>query len=132
MSVADVQSLRAAIAAFNDGGVEAALEYLDPSVQWIGPSEWLEDRVYEGYPGVRRLASLWIENFDEFRLDLERVIDAGDRAIALIIQRGRIKGSGDEIEQQIGYEWETRDGKGVRIHVHFSWEAALAAAELAE
>jgi hypothetical protein len=53
-------------------------------------------------------------------------IDAGDRVVALVYQRGRIRGSADPIEQQIGYVWTVRNGKGVRGQVYFSWEEPLA------
>ena len=45
---------------------------------------------------------------------------------------GRIRGSHDRVEQRIGYPWEVRNGKGVRIQVYFSWEEALEAAGLSE
>jgi len=130
MSDEDVEVVRRTIEAFNRGGVEAALEHFDPEVEWFGPPEWLEDHLYEGHDGIRRLASAWGENFDEYRLDPERFIDAGDAVVVLIYQRGRIRGSGDPIEQRIGYVWEVRDGKGARVQTYFSWEEALAARDL--
>ena len=98
----------------------------------IGPPDWLEQRIYSGHDGIRRLASVWTENFDDFRLDLEKAIDAGDHVVALGCQRARIKGSDDRIEQPVGYDWEVRDGKGTRVQVYFSWEEALEAAGLKE
>ena len=130
MSEGDVELVRKAIAAFNRGGVEEALDYFDPSVEWIGPPEWLEERLYEGHDGIRKVASLWTENFDDFQLELARVVDAGDHVVSLLYQRGRIKGSGAPIEQPLGYDWEIRDGKSTRVHVYFSWEQTLEAAGL--
>jgi ketosteroid isomerase-like protein len=131
VSQEEVSVVCEAIAAFNSGGgVEAALQYLDPNIEWIGPPEWLEDRVYEGHDGMRKLASLWTEQFDEYRLDLDRTIDAGDHVLALLHQRGRIKGSADEIEQPIGYDCEVRNGKWARVHIYFSWEDAFRTLEL--
>jgi ketosteroid isomerase-like protein len=132
MSQANVEIVRDTIAAFNRGGVEAALEYLDPDIEWLGAPEWLEESLYKGHDGLRKLASYWTENFDGYRLELERVIDAGDRVVALGYQRARIKGSDDPIEQPVGYDWELRDGKGTRVQVYFSWEEALEAAGLSE
>jgi hypothetical protein len=57
-------------------------------------------------------------------------IDAGDRVVALLYQRGRIKGSANPIELKTGYVWTVRDGKGVHVQVYFSWEEALAEAAL--
>ena|SRR5690242_15826169 len=132
MSQENVEVVQAVFDVFNREGIEAALGYFDPEVEWLGPPEWLEDHLYKGHDGMRRIASVWGENFDEYRLDLERLIDAGDDVVVLVYQRGRIKGSGDIIEQPIGYEWRIRKGKTVRVQVHFSWEAALEAAGLSE
>jgi ketosteroid isomerase-like protein len=128
----NVEIVRDTLAAFNRGGVEAALDYFDPDIEWLGPPEWLEQRLYKGHDGIRKIAAVWTENFNDYRLDLEKAIDAGDRVIALVYQRGRIKGSGNEIEQPIGYDWEVRDGKGIRVQVYFSWDEALEAAGLEE
>jgi ketosteroid isomerase-like protein len=132
MSQENVEVVRDTLAAFNRGGVEAALDYFDPSIEWFGPPEWLEERLYKGHDGIRKIAAVWTENFDDYRLDLDRTIDAGDRVIALVYQRGRIKGSSNEIEQPIGYDWEIRNGKGVRVQVYFSWDKVLEAAVLRE
>jgi ketosteroid isomerase-like protein len=126
-------SLRRTIEAFGTGGTEAALRHLHPEILWLAPPEWLEERMYRGHEGVRELASYWLQQFDDYRLDLERVIDLGDgRAVALLYQRGRIKESGDAIEHAIGYVAEARDGKLIRVDVYFSWEDTLAAAGLEE
>jgi ketosteroid isomerase-like protein len=127
-----VEVVRNTIEAFNRGGIEAALAYFDPAVEWLGPPEWLEEHVYKGHDGIRKIASVWGENFDQYRLDLEQAIDAGDHVVALVIQRGRIRGSADPVEQRIGYDWEVRHGKTVRVQVYFSWEEALEAVGLGE
>ena len=57
MSHEDVEVVRQTIEAFNRDGLDAALEYLDPEVEWLAPPEWLEDRLYKGHEGIRRLAS---------------------------------------------------------------------------
>jgi len=124
----NVEVVRATLEAFNREGVEGALPYFHPEVEWLGPPEWLEKHLYKGHDGIREIAAVWEESFDEFRLDLEHVIDAGgNHVVALVHQRGVIKG-GSPIEQRIGYDWEVRDGKGMRVQVYFSWEEALQAA----
>ena len=132
MSQENVELVKRSFEAFSRGGIEAALSYFDPEVEWIGPPEWLEDHLYKGHDGMRKIASVWGENFDEYRLDLDKAIDAGDRVVVLACQRGRIKGSSDWMEQQVGYDWEVRNGKGVRVQVYFSWGEALEAAGLEE
>jgi ketosteroid isomerase-like protein len=130
MSHENAEIVAHAISAFERAGVEGALEYFDPSVEWFGPPEWPEDRVYEGYDGLKTLAAVWIESFDEFRLDLERAIDAGDHVIALLYQRGRIKGSSSQIEHKVGWDCEVLNGRIARVHPCFSWGEALQTAGL--
>jgi ketosteroid isomerase-like protein len=120
-----------AIEAFNEGGVEAALPYLDPEIEWVAPPEWLEDPVYEGHDGVRRLAAYWTELFDQYQLELERVVDAGDdRVVILLSQLGQIRGSGDKVEGPLGYVAEIQGGLVTRVNIYFSWEQTLEAAGL--
>jgi len=132
MSQDNIEVVQAIFDLFNRDGIEAALGYFDPEIEWLGPPEWLEEHLYKGHDGMRKIAAVWGENFDEYRLDLERLIDIGDELVVLVYQRGRIKGTGDVIEQPIGYEWYIREGRTVRVQVHFSWEAALEAAGLSE
>jgi ketosteroid isomerase-like protein len=122
-----------AIEAFNDVGVEAALAYLHPEIEWVAPPEWLEDRLYEGHDGIRRLSAYWTQLFDEYTLVPQRVIEAGEgRVVILLQQQGRISGSGDQVESPIGYLVENRDGLVARVEIYFSWEATLEAAGLSE
>ena len=69
MSQENVELVKRSFEAFSRGGIEAALSYFDPEVEWIGPPEWLEDHLYKGHDGMRKIASVWGENFDEYRLD---------------------------------------------------------------
>jgi ketosteroid isomerase-like protein len=120
-----------AIDAFNETGVEAALPYLHPEIEWVAPPEWLEDRLYKGHDGIRRLSAYWTQLFDEYRIMPQRVMDAGDgRVVLLLQQEGRIIGSGDRVESPLGYLVEIRDTLVTRVEIFFSWEATLEAAGL--
>ena len=132
MSQEDVEIVRRSLDAFDREGIEGSLAYLDPQIEWLGPPEWLEQNLYEGHAGMRSLASFWRDNFDDFRLDIEQLIDLGDEVLVLLYQRGIIKGSATPIEQPIGYQARLDAGKIVRVQVYFSWEAALAAVGLSE
>ena len=131
MSQEDVEVVRRTLAAFNENGVEATLEYFDPEVEWVGPPEWLEKHLYEGHEGIREIAAVWTESFDDYHLVPVEFVDAGDDVVALVFQRGHVKGSSDPIEQQIGYVWTVRNGKGVRVRVFFSWDQAREVAGVA-
>jgi ketosteroid isomerase-like protein len=119
------------IESFGAGGIEAAIGHVDPELIWQAPPEWLEERIYRGHEGIRELATYWMQQFEDYRLDLERIIELDDgRAVALLHQRGTIKESGAPVEQAIGYVAEASGGKLTRVDVYFSWEDTLAAAGL--
>jgi ketosteroid isomerase-like protein len=132
MSEESVDVIRQVVEAFNRGGVEAALRYFDPEINWVGPPEWLEDHLYEGHEGLRRLASQWTENFDEYHLDPERFMDTGDEVVVLLFARGRIKGSAIPVDQAVTWVCQVRNGKAAHVQVYFSWEEGLEAAGLSE
>jgi ketosteroid isomerase-like protein len=132
MSQQNVEIVSDVIAAFRRAGVEAALSYFTPNVEWFAPPEWPEDRLYEGYDGLTRVASLWTENFDHFELELDRTIDAGDHVVVLLYQRGRIKRGSGEVEHRIAWDCELRGGKIARVWAYFSWEEPLKAVGLEE
>jgi ketosteroid isomerase-like protein len=132
MSEENVEVVRQVVDSFNRGGVEAALRYFDPAINWVGPPEWLEDHLYEGHDGLRKLALQWNENFDEYRLDPERFIDGSDAVVVLLFLRGRIKGSAIPIDQAATWVCQLRQGKVAHVQVYFSWEEGLDAAGLSE
>jgi ketosteroid isomerase-like protein len=126
----NVEIVSAVIAAFSRAGVDAALSYFTPNVEWFAPPEWPEDRRYEGYDGLKKLASVWTENFDNFELELNRTIDAGDHVVVLLYQRGRIRRGSAEVEHRTAWDCELRGGMIARVSAYFSWEEALKAVGL--
>src|SRR5271169_923208 len=128
MSQENARLAHDAIAAFIREGIEATLFYYDPDVEWITPPDWPEDRVLHGHDGVRTAAAYYGEQFDEFRLALEKITEVdGNRVISLFYMRGRIKGSDAELEQNTAFIMSFRDGKISRVQVYLSWDEALKA-----
>jgi ketosteroid isomerase-like protein len=128
----DVDVVRQVVEAFNRGGVEATLRFFDPEINWVGPPEWLDDHLYEGHQGLRKLAGQWNENFDEYRLDPERFIDAGARVVALLLARGRIKATAVPVDQAVTWICQVSNRKVAHVQVYFSWKEGLEAAGLSE
>jgi ketosteroid isomerase-like protein len=133
MSRESVETVTRVVELFNTRGLDAALAHVHPQLAWYAPPEWLEKRVYRGRDGLRELAESWGQNFDEYRLDLERAIDlGGDRALALLVQRGETRDGGNPMELTVGWMVEVLDGQLARVDVYFSWEAALEAAGVSD
>ena len=71
--------------------------------------------------------------FDEFRMELVELIDAGEDTV-VVIERfgGRAKLSGVETDQLLGNVFTIRDGKIARGREYATLEQALEAAGLRE
>jgi ketosteroid isomerase-like protein len=123
----DVERLRGAYQAFNEGGVEALLERLAPEVQ-VRDRESSPDRETRyGKEGIKQLFDSYMEAFDALRLEPEEFIDAGDQIVVCLRQRVRGKGSGAEVVGRIAHAWTIRGGKVVRLRIFGDKERALEA-----
>jgi ketosteroid isomerase-like protein len=59
----------------------------------------------------------WLESFDEFRVEPQRIVEQDDRLIAVVRQTGKGRASGLEIEATLAHGWTVADGRAIR------WEA---------
>jgi ketosteroid isomerase-like protein len=71
------------------------------------------------------------ESFEDFRAEAEEFIDAGDRVVVAVRERGRARG-GVEFEHVFGILYTLRDGKVARMEWSDSPADALEAAGLEE
>jgi ketosteroid isomerase-like protein len=132
VSERNVEIVRVAIELWNRGDVDAVVDAAAPDTVMHPFPEWPGDQVYRGRDGWRRLIDEWLENFDEIRWDIERLIDAGDQVVALVHHRCRIKGTGVPIAQPLGAVFADfrQDGKVGTAHFFLSWPEALETAGL--
>jgi ketosteroid isomerase-like protein len=121
-------TLRDAIDAVNRGELESAIELFHPDAEWRSPEEWLEREVYRGYDGIREIGKLWLDNFDDYRWDVERMVTAGDTTVVLARQRGRSKEHGVPLEAALGFTFEWSGERVIRAATYNDWDEALAAA----
>ncbi|HWG08680.1 MAG TPA: nuclear transport factor 2 family protein [Solirubrobacteraceae bacterium] len=125
--------MRRSFEAYASGGIEATLPFYAPDFVWDPGPEWVEEAVYRGHDGVRRLDAIFSDNFDDYSVELREVRPVGDRVLALYEAIGRIKGSNRTIRQPVGIVVdEIRDGKIAAIRSYFTWPRALNAVGLAE
>jgi ketosteroid isomerase-like protein len=111
------------------GDVDRLMELYLPESEWVMPPEWPERRVYRGKERIRELAMIGPEGFDDYRFELERIVELDDgRALGLFLIRGNIKGSGVPLETEFGGIYTLRGEKFLRIEAFFSWADAIQAA----
>jgi ketosteroid isomerase-like protein len=93
---------------------------------------WPERPTYPGSEGAREFLANWNAAWEDWELEVEDYIDAGERVIAIVRQRGRSKTSGVSVEMRFGQVWTFQDGKQIRMQMYASPEEALEAAGLSE
>ena len=80
----------------------------------------------------RRFADAFWREFDDPRIEVHELIDAGDRVLASTTLRGHGKQSGADTSSGVCQVWTVRDGSAVRGQGFPSREEALEAVGLPE
>ncbi len=90
-----------------------------------------EGRVFRGRQGIRDYFATLGEVFDDMRVEIEAITDAGeDRLVVVVRVTGRGKGSGVNVEQRNGQVWRFANRKIARIDSYLNPTDAFAAAGL--
>jgi len=90
---------------------------LHPDIEWVNPSDALEAGTRRGVDAFNSITEELNDRFRDFRMEVERFVDAGDRVVVIATMRGYGSGSGVEVENRHGSVWTIRDGRAVR----FEW-----------
>jgi ketosteroid isomerase-like protein len=91
----------------------------------LPPSYPEGEQTFRGREGLKR----WIESireiWDEWRMEQERFIVAGDRVVVLIriVARGDL--SGVELDRETAHIWSVADGRVTKCEVYFDRSEAL-------
>jgi ketosteroid isomerase-like protein len=106
------------------------MELCHPEIEWTAPED---GATYRGREGVRQRHEEWLESFDDYRWEVQRMIDCGgDEILVEATEVGRGAMSGAEV-RSTNYELLTiRDGMIVRIREFYDECDALEAAGLSE
>jgi ketosteroid isomerase-like protein len=133
MSQENVEIIRRGFEAFNRGDVDAAMAILAPDCEYVasGAIPGAAD-IYRGPDGYRRFAGWMLEQFDDARLEVNEIIDAGDQVVISLTNRGRGKRSGAEVTWGIWQVWTLADGMAIRGEGFTSRDVAFEAAGLPE
>jgi ketosteroid isomerase-like protein len=128
----NVEIVRRAFEALEQGGVGALLEFCSAEIEYRVRRDLPDARTYHGHDGVRALAAEWQRVFEDFRLEPVELIDAGDSVVAMMRISGRGMTSGVETGNPYAGVSEVRNGKIWRISDYPTREEALEAVGLSE
>jgi ketosteroid isomerase-like protein len=130
MGIDNVEIVRRGYRAFEEGGVEAILEFIDPAIEWHMSAAFTDEpRVFRGHDGVREVFRFFSERIDDLGADPHEFIDAGDRVIVPVRMHGRLRETGEPVAYELVQVWLGRNGKAIRLVTYPDRETA--GAELA-
>jgi len=130
MSQQNVEVVRDAFSALQNGGLDTAAAFWHPEINWRA-MEGAPDDVGEmnGIEAARRYVQDWYDMFDSFTSEIEEVLDVGDdQVLAVIHNTGRASRSGVPTELRYATLNTIRDGKIARVREFAQRQEALDAA----
>src|ERR671939_224386 len=81
-----------------------------PEIEWAPVEQ--NHTPSHGVEGALRIRNSWLEAWDESRLDVEEIFDAGDEDVLVVaIAVGRGRGSGVGVELRLYFHGKVSDGK---------------------
>jgi ketosteroid isomerase-like protein len=102
-------------------------------VEWVPAPGVPGVERYRGAEGLAEFLRVWTEDFDDWSVTFDEVIDAGDdRVVLLVSQSGTGSGSGVPVELRFAQIYELEAGIVTRIRFYLDRSEALEAAGLSD
>ncbi len=117
MSSENVEAIRRGYEALNSGDIESAMN-LPPDFEFTLPPMLPDtDQHSSGGESFRQVWLTWQDQFEDFRMEIEEIMDAGDdRVLVMAGIRGIGKGSGAEVRTpSFAQIWTFEDGVPVKM-----------------
>ena len=132
MSQENVERVRRGYERFAAGDVEALAELFAPDAELADAGGLGVDDTAVGtrlgFDGFVRASEEVREAFDDYRVEPEEFIDAGDAVVVVAHISGRGRASGMTLDTRLAHLWVFRGDKVVRGEVYRDAEEALEAA----
>jgi ketosteroid isomerase-like protein len=115
MSQENVEMVRRGFDAYNRGDLDAVVADFASDCEYVPSGSLPGGRdAYRGPEGYKRFIGWLRDEFEDARLDVNDVIDAGDRVLASLTVRGRGRQSGVAASWDLWQVWTIRDSSIVR------------------
>jgi ketosteroid isomerase-like protein len=125
----NVEFARRGYAAFNEGGIDAILAFLEPGIEWavLGPAPFAG--TYRGHDGVRDFFEMMFSLFEDVRADVDEFIPIRDEYV-LVFLRVWARGTGTRVEGEapIAMLWKVGETGAAEVRIFYDRGEALEAA----
>jgi ketosteroid isomerase-like protein len=111
--------VRRGLELFEREGAEALLAIADEEIEVKGEGDLIDTATYHGHEGFKRWSRRWLEAWEDFRMTPRELIEVGEHVVVVPLHRvGVGRTSGIEVETDVAYLVEIRDGKMTRLHLY--------------
>jgi ketosteroid isomerase-like protein len=121
----NAQRLRRGYAAFSRGDFDAAIDWMHPEIEWHPLTTSIESEVLRGREAVRAFFEPQI--FDRQYVDVEEIVEQGDKLLVTTLFGARGRASGIELQNRGYHLWTIRDDQAVKFEVFQEEKEARAA-----
>jgi uncharacterized protein len=132
MSQENVEVVRRGYEAFSRGDLDGMVTDVAPTFEYVANVIPGSLGVYRGPEGWKKFLSVFVDEFQDARVEIRELIEAGDQVVASLTMQGRGKQSGVEVRWDVWQLWTLRDGKVVHGEGFTDRDEALEAAGLRE
>ena len=91
---------------------------------------WPERQTYEGIEGAREFLADWTSAWEDWRLEVKELLDAGDEVVAIVHQSGRSKATGLEVDMDFAQVWTVEGGRETYMRMYSDTDEAVRAVGL--
>ena len=130
MSQENLEIVRHTMEVANRRDFDAIDDLATADYEWHNAPGFPGGGVHRGREAVKAYLREWLDMWETYTLEEQRVIDAGEQVVQLCHVHATGKGSGVTLDTPIAYVHTLRDGKFARSMVFLHHEEALEAVEL--
>jgi ketosteroid isomerase-like protein len=120
VSEQNVETVRAMFETFQHGDEDALLGFADPDVEIRPAWDSISSEVGRGREAFLAFWRDWPNFWHDYGLEPREFVDAGDRVLVVLHERGRSRPGATEVEDEFAHIWTVRDGKVTRADVYSS------------
>src|SRR5262249_40757326 len=130
MSEENVEIVRRGIEAWSRGDLDAVAAVLDPDFEFQTSGVFPGLRpLYRGHDGFRTFTDDFRAPWQSLRVEIARVVDAGDRIVALFTFEA-VGRDGVTVQRRAANLFTLREGLAIQIRAYGDWDEALEAVGL--
>jgi uncharacterized protein len=131
MSKDNVELVRKLVDVYNERSFDENLDLIEPDIVWdLSRGELPDGSTYTGRLELSGFVETWEQGFESEHVEIQEIVDAGERVVAMVRHSGRGKLSQVEVEQHFAMVWTLRNGRAKRMDLYPTFDEALEAVGL--